>query len=115
MRIYRAGLVAAFLLAAFLGITFERRTETRASENQQTLCKLEQGYFRYVEDNDLQAYLGLWHKDFLGWPSVNAAPVQKDHITDWITTQTSKGLAFKSVELKPAAIQITGDVGVTCY
>jgi|SRR5437016_5951094 len=61
------------------------------------------------------AYLGLWHKDFLGWPSVNAAPVHKDHITDWIAAQTSKGLAFKIVEFKPAAIQVNDDVAVTCY
>jgi hypothetical protein len=41
--------------------------------------------------------------------------VHKDHITDWITAQTSKGLKFISVEFKPAAIQVTGDVAVTCY
>jgi hypothetical protein len=115
MRKYRAGFVGAFLLAGFLGVTLQGTTQTPASKNEQTLWKLEQDYFRYVEDNNLQGYLGLWNKDFLGWPSVNAAPVQKDHITDWITAQTSKGLAFKSIELKPAAIQITGDVGVTCY
>src|SRR5437660_12671850 len=59
--------------------------------------------------------LGLWHRDFPGWPSVNAAPVHKDHITDWITAQTSRGLAFKIVEFKPAAIQVNDDVAVTCY
>src|SRR5438132_3044706 len=49
------------------------------------------------------------------WPSVSAAPVRKDHITDWITSQTSKGLAFKTGEFKPAAIQVTEDVAVACY
>jgi len=63
----------------------------------------------------LSAYAGLWHKDFLGWPSVSAAPVHKNHITDWITSQTTKGLAFKMVEFKPAAIQVTEDVAVACY
>jgi hypothetical protein len=51
----------------------------------------------------------------LGWPSVSAAPVHKDHITDWITSQTSKGLAFKTGEFKPAAIQVTEDVAVASY
>ena len=63
----------------------------------------------------MAAYSDLWHKDFLGWPSVSASPVRKDHITDWITSQTAKGLAFKTVEFKPAAIQITGDVAFACY
>lgn len=58
---------------------------------------------------------GLWHKDLLGWPSANAAPVHKDHATDWISEQTSKGLAFNNVEFKPATIQAKGDVAVTCY
>lgn len=37
--------------------------------------------------------LSLWHKDFLDWPSVTGVPLHKDHITDWITSQTSPGLA----------------------
>jgi len=57
----------------------------------------------------------LWHERFLGWPSVSPVPVHKDHITDWITAQTSKGLKFIFVDFKPAAIQVTGDVAVTCY
>jgi uncharacterized protein DUF4440 len=60
-------------------------------------------------------YSTLLNKDFLGWPSVSAAPVRKDHITDWITSQTSKGLTFKTVELKPAAVQVTGDIAMVCY
>jgi len=63
----------------------------------------------------LAAYSSLWHKDFLGWPSVSSAPVRKDHITDWITSQTTKGLAFKTGEFKPAALQVTGNVAFACY
>ena len=42
-------------------------------------------------------------------------PVHKDHITDWITSETSKALTFKADEFKPAAIQVTGDVASACY
>ncbi|MEY2483984.1 MAG: hypothetical protein QOK24_2512 [Verrucomicrobiota bacterium] len=42
-------------------------------------------------------------------------PVHKDHITDWITAQTSKGLVFKTDGLKPASIQVTGDAAMVCY
>ena len=93
----------------------EATSPSQASGDEQTLWGLERAYWRYVEHNDLAAYSDLWHKDFLGWPSVSSAPVRKDHITDWITSQTAKGLAFKTVEFKPAATQITGDVAFACY
>jgi ketosteroid isomerase-like protein len=107
--------VMACLLAGALAVSSGGTIQSQGSENEQTLWNLEHAYWRYVQDNDLAAYSGLWHKDFLGWPSVSAAPVHKDHITDWITSQTSNGLVFKSGEFKPAAIQMTGDVAVTGY
>jgi ketosteroid isomerase-like protein len=104
-----------YLLAGILLISSTGRIEAQGSEAEQSLWNLEHQYWRYVEGNDLQGYLGLWHKDFLGWPSTSAAPVSKDHITDWITSQTSKGLTLKTLDFKPAAIQVTGDIAVTCY
>src|SRR5207248_3626711 len=74
----------------------ETTSPSQASGDEQTLWNLERAYWRYVEHNDLAAYSDLWHKDFLGWPSVSSAPVRKDHITDWVTSQTAKGLAFKT-------------------
>jgi ketosteroid isomerase-like protein len=90
-------------------------SSTATAGDERRLWDLERAYWGYVESNDLAAYRNLWHKDFVGWPSVSSAPVRKDHITDWITSQTSKGLSFKAGELKPAALQVTGDVAFTCY
>jgi ketosteroid isomerase-like protein len=106
--------------ACLLGIadpirSSEVTSPSQASGAERAIWDLERAYWRYVEQNDLAAYSDLWHKDFLGWPSVSSAPVRKDHITDWITSQTGKGLAFKNVEFKPAAIQVTGDVAFACY
>jgi ketosteroid isomerase-like protein len=103
------------LTIAKVTLAFETINSAQASKDEQTLWNLEHAYWRYVQDNDLSAYSNLWHKDFLGWPSVSTAPVHKDHITEWITTQTSKGLVFKTGEFKPAAIQVTGDVAMACY
>jgi ketosteroid isomerase-like protein len=96
-------------------LSSEATTPSQVSGDEHTVWTLERAYWRYVETNDLTAYSSLWHKDFLGWPSVSSSPVRKDHITDWITSQTSKGLGFKTVEFKPAAIQVTGDVAFACY
>ena len=85
-----------------------RALPSESSPDEQTLWDLEHAYWHYVETHDLAAYSNLWHKDFLGWPAVSSAPVRKDHITDWITSQTSKGLAFKTGDFKPAALQVTG-------
>jgi ketosteroid isomerase-like protein len=103
-----------FIFVCLLAIT-KQTFSSDVSADEQALWALERAYWHYVEKNDLAAYSNLWHEDFLGWPSVSAAPVRKDHITDWITSQTSKGLAFKAGEFKPAALEVTGDVAFACY
>ena len=103
------------LFARHCGTYLFVRSDEYSANIRRRANSLERAYWRYVEDNDLAAYSNLWHKDFLGWPSVSSAPVRKNHITDWITSQTAKGLAFKTAEFKPAAIQITGDVVFACY
>ncbi len=75
----------------------------------------ELAYWRYVQANDLTGYRSLWNENFLGWPSVSAAPVRKDHITDWITSQTGKGLTFKTIGFKRADIQVTGNLAASFY
>jgi len=87
----------------------------QAPSSEQAVWNLEHDYWRYVEANDLTGYRNLWHASFLGWPGVSATPVTKEHITDWITSQTAKGLTFKSTAFKPAKIQVTGDIVVACY
>jgi len=91
------------------------QASNQAPNSEQAVWKLEHAYWDYVQDNNVTAYLDLWHKNLLGWPRFNAAPVGKDHITDWINSQTAKGLIFKSIESKPARIQVTGDTAVACY
>lgn len=117
MRNRTAGVLSAMLgICSFLhGACSLVRAAPPASENEQAIWDLEHSYWNYVQQNDLSAYLRLWHRDFLGWPSVNDAPVHKDHITDWITTQTSKGLSFRLIEFKPAAIQSSPELVVVCY
>ena len=82
---------------------------------EQEIWNLEKSYWEYVKANDLQRYRALWHDDFVGWPFVSAAPVQKDHITDWITNNTSKGLKLRSYSIEQLAVRITGDVAIDHY
>jgi uncharacterized protein (TIGR02246 family) len=103
------------LLASVSTISSAQTARSQASADEEAVWKLERAYWGYVQDNNLTAYRSLWHEDFLGWPAVSPSPVGKDHITDWITSQTAKGLAFKSIEFKPARIQVTGNIVVASY
>ena len=107
--------VVVCLLVSGLAVSSVGTMPSRGAEGEKTIWDLEHDYWRYVEKGDLTSYRGLWHKDFLGWPWMSAAPVRKEHITDWITAQTSKGLTAKVIEFKPAAIQMSGDLAVVCY
>ena len=107
--------VMVCLLASALAVFSGAVPQSRTTLNEQPLWQLESNYWRYVQNNDLRSYRGLWEPNFLGWPSVSATPVHKDHITDWITAQTSQGRTLKSFEIKTASIQVTGDIAVTCY
>ena len=86
------------------------------STNDETeIWKLEKAYWEYVKANDLEKYRALWHEDFVGWPLVSSAPVQKDHITDWITNNTSNGVKLKSFSIEQLAIRVTRDIAINYY
>jgi ketosteroid isomerase-like protein len=76
---------------------------------------LEKAYWEYVKANDLEKYRALWNENFLGWPFVSSTPVRKDHITDWITANTSKGIKLQSYAIEQLAIQVTGDIAIDHY
>jgi hypothetical protein len=86
-----------------------------SAKNELQVWNLEKAYWEYVKSNDLEKYRALWQENFLGWPFVSSAPVRKDHITDWITANTSKGIKLQSYSIEQLAIQVTGDIAVNCY
>ena len=86
-----------------------------AAKDETQVWQLEKAYWEYVKDNDLEKYRALWHENFLGWPFISSAPVRKNHITDWITANTSKGIKLHSYSIEQLAIQVTGDVAVDYY
>jgi len=86
-----------------------------ASNDEAQIWNLEKAYWEFVKANDLEKYRALWHNDFLGWPSFSPEPLGKDHITDWITSNTSQGLQFESSPIEQTGIQVTGDVALSYY
>lgn len=90
-------------------------TAALPSADEEKVWSLEQAYWEYVKANDLQTYRTLWHTNFLGWPTMNPEPVRKDHITDWITTHTSKGETLKSYDLERLTTQFTDNLATVTY
>jgi ketosteroid isomerase-like protein len=101
-------------IALFVAVTAAAFAE--GSDKEQTqIWNLEKAYWAYVKANDLEKYRALWHENFLGWPFVSPAPVRKDHVTDWITSNTSKNITLQSYSIEQLAIQVTGDIAMNFY
>jgi ketosteroid isomerase-like protein len=101
----------SLLLVVFVATVFGQE----ATNDESQVWNLEKAYWEYVKANDLEKYRALWHENFLGWPFVSSAPLRKDHITDWITVNTLKGVRLQSYSIEELGIQVTGDIAVTQY
>jgi ketosteroid isomerase-like protein len=85
------------------------------SDDEKAVWKLETAYWEDVKALDLKSYMTLWHENVIGWPYVNSQPARIDHIADWITRYTDKGLKLQWFSIQQAASQSTGDVVVTHF
>jgi ketosteroid isomerase-like protein len=101
-------------ISILLALTAAAFAQDSARDEAQ-VWNLEKAYWEYVKANDLQKYRALWHEDFLGWPYVSSAPTGKDHITDWITANTSQGVKLQSYSIEQLAIRVTGDIAINHY
>jgi ketosteroid isomerase-like protein len=108
-------IVAMLKTIPFLVVLATASFGQNAANDEAQVWSLEKAYWEYVKSNDLEKYRALWHEDFLGWPYVSSAPLRKDHITDWITTNTSKGVKLESYSIEQLAIQVTGDIAINYY
>jgi ketosteroid isomerase-like protein len=102
------------IISILLALTAAVFAQDSARDEAQ-VWKLETAYWEYVKTNDLEKYRTLWHEDFLGWPFVSPSPVRKDHITDWITANTSKGVKLESYSIEQLGIQVTGNLAMDHY
>ena len=101
-------------ISILLALTVAAFAQDSARDEAQ-VWNLEKAYWEYVKANDLEKYRALWHEDFLGWPYVSSAPIGKDHITDWITANTSKGVKLQSYAIEQLAVRVTGDIAINHY
>jgi ketosteroid isomerase-like protein len=110
----KRGFVLAVATMVFMLYAFTAFAQQQSAE-EGAVWRLEHAYWDYVKSLDLENYRKLWHPKFVGWPSSSQKPDRKDHITDWISAYTDKGLRPKSFTLEPAASQATENLVVTHY
>lgn len=103
--------IRAFLAFAALLIVAPSLHPSLAQTNaaEEEVWKLEEAYWRYVKTLDLQSYRTLWHENFVGWPSVEQAPVEKSKIGNWIQSRTDRGQTLHRYELSRQAVRQFGD------
>ena len=84
------------------------------SETEQEIWNNEKSYIESRMKEDIESMAEMWHENFLGWPSWAKQPVRKEFGVESIKKRLSQP-KLVSFELKPAAIEIFGDVAIVHY
>ena len=83
-------------------------------DEQAAVWKMEETYWRYVSSGDVEAYVSLWHDDFVGWPCFSWTPTGKANIGSWVEEIRDNNWTL-TYELRPEAVQLFGKVAVVHY
>jgi ketosteroid isomerase-like protein len=89
-------------------------TAQQQSEDEQALWNLEEAYFAHLADREFEALEDFWHPDFIGWPSHSPEPVGLANAQGSLKDLTAR-LGKLSIELRPQALTLRGDVAVVHY
>lgn len=83
--------------------------------DEKAVWNLEEAYWKYVKNNDVNSYRTLWDDNFVGWPGFSNEPVGKSNIGDWIAPLHKNPAEQYDYELTPKAVRSFGDVVVVHY
>jgi lactoylglutathione lyase len=83
-------------------------------QTKDEVWQLEENYWKYVKDEDLKSYIGLWDEKFIGYPSNNII-AGKNHITDWMVDMYKDKNRKFSYELKRKVENVFNDIVIVLY
>ena len=106
-----AKLVTSLLLATFL---FTPSLAVELDDHQAAVWQMEETYWKYVSTGNVEAYVSLWHDDFVGWPCFSWKPTGKANIGSWVEEIRDNDWTL-TYDLRPEAVQLFGDVAVVHY
>jgi len=81
---------------------------------ERAVWKLEEDYWRFVQAGDVDAYVQLWHDDFVGWPCHSFTPSDKSGIGSWVRDIRDNHWKL-TYALKPLTARTFGNVVVVHY
>lgn len=81
---------------------------------QNEIWQLEENYWKYVKEKDLQSYLTLWDEKFTGYPGNNIIGT-KATITDWITDMYKNKTGVFNYKLTRKVENVFDDIVVVLY
>jgi len=96
-------------------VTMDQAGLLHRSPEEDAVWKLEHSCWEFVKALDLSRYRDLWHDDFVAWPHINARPVRKNQVTEWISANSAQGIWLESYSLKRADSQATENLVVVHY
>jgi len=83
-------------------------------QNVSAVWSREDDYRRFVKAGDVENYLTLWQKDFVGWPCHEDHPAAKPAIGRWVQEIRDKRVTF-TADLTREAAQDFGNIVVVHY
>jgi len=84
------------------------------SETEKEIWNNEKTYIESRMKGNIESMAAMWHENFVGWPSWAEQPVKKEFGINAIKERFSQA-KLVSFELKPAAIEVFGDVAINHY
>lgn len=84
------------------------------SEAERKIWQLEEKYWEYWINKDMEGYLSLLHDGFIGWPSQLELPSDKKSAREFVQNFWNQ-IEFIALEMKPAAIKIIDGVAVVHF
>lgn len=54
------------------------------NDDETAVWQMEETYWRHVASGNVEAYVALWHDDFVGWPCFSWTPTGKANIGSWV-------------------------------
>jgi len=86
------------------------------SPSQQEVWAMEEAYWNYLRNGDLESYMDLWHPDFIGWPRQQTKPVGKQSIRELVGPMLESiqpgSLAYT---LHRHSVTMFGNIGIAFY
>lgn len=100
--------------AVFMTIACNPALAIELDADRTAVWQMEETYWRYVSSGDVEAYVALWHDDFVGWPCFSWMPTGKANIGNWVEEIRDNHWTL-TYDLRPEAVQLFGNVAVVHY